>query len=835
LREKELRLALVFFGGVSLAVYMHGISKEILKLVRASAALHGIVNRTARSTASFYDKVDRDDPEYDTEAVYFDLLREIGRKIDLRVIVDIVAGASAGGINGVMLARAIAHDLPMGKLRDLWLREADISGLLAPDRRAKAWSKWFLQPFLWLVLRTRFFREVRDAEMRSNLSLFVRSRWFRPPLDGLRMAALMLDAVRSMGEPRTPASSLLPSGHQLELLVTVTDFFGYQQLIQIHDPPFIREREHRHILRFSYRRWPGGEIETDFDLADSPALAFAARATSAFPGAFPPAQLSEIDRLLAARGVAWPNRARFIARNFQRYHQTGMDPEATSFIDGSVLANKPFNEAIRSIGTRAAYRQVDRRLVYVEPDPARPSPPASGRIPGFFSTLKGALSDIPRNEPIADELGWIDDFNERVRRRKAIIEAARPQIAHLVADVIGEGGDDSFTIEQIRVWREAVNVRVAQDAGFAYEGYVRLKLSTARAFVAQLTSELCNVAARSPAARAIEQIIEAWARASGIIYAAGDVQALRQEVAHAESSLPRWVKFLLAFDVDYRKRRLGFLIQGQNRLYEMLDDDEANHRVAAAVDRLKRDFYDCLENLRRCEQATSFSAGTREAARALFADLSAMEHARHMTAAAQSFAAAHLTEIEALVRQLAFEVNLNAATHDVDVLLAKMDPDAWSRAARREVLVNYLGFPFWDVLTFSVTSWRDAGEFDEIRVDRISPEEARTLHDKGLGELKGISLDHFGALFSRAYRENDYLLGRLQAADRLIDIVCDAAGIDCSSAGIDLARVKERIFKIILDAEEPHLGQCKALIAVLRERLISGAGVQAAVNGDAAS
>ena len=38
MREKELRIALVCFGGVSLAVYMHGISKEILKLVRASSA-----------------------------------------------------------------------------------------------------------------------------------------------------------------------------------------------------------------------------------------------------------------------------------------------------------------------------------------------------------------------------------------------------------------------------------------------------------------------------------------------------------------------------------------------------------------------------------------------------------------------------------------------------------------------------------------------------------------------------------------------------------------------------------------------------------------------------
>ena len=61
MKEKELRIALVCFGGASLAVYMHGISKEILKLVRASSLLHSIVERAERSKASFLDKVDRKD------------------------------------------------------------------------------------------------------------------------------------------------------------------------------------------------------------------------------------------------------------------------------------------------------------------------------------------------------------------------------------------------------------------------------------------------------------------------------------------------------------------------------------------------------------------------------------------------------------------------------------------------------------------------------------------------------------------------------------------------------------------------------------------------------
>ncbi len=144
MREKELRIALVCFGGVSLAVYMHGISKEILKLVRGSAALHAIRDRSRRGTANYFDHVDPNDPEHDTEAVYFELLREIGHKVELRVIVDIIAGASAGGINGTMLARALSHDLPIDAQRNLWLRNADVTVLLAPEARAGAWSKFFL-------------------------------------------------------------------------------------------------------------------------------------------------------------------------------------------------------------------------------------------------------------------------------------------------------------------------------------------------------------------------------------------------------------------------------------------------------------------------------------------------------------------------------------------------------------------------------------------------------------------------------------------------------------------------------------------------------------------
>src|SRR5690606_28815838 len=128
---------------------MHGISKEILKLLRASSRLHGIFDRRDRAEAHFLDGIDNSKDEYDTEVEYFELLREIGRKLEIRVIVDIIAGASAGGINATMLARAICHDLPVKKLRNLWIENADVSVLLSPEAKATAWSKFFMKPLLW--------------------------------------------------------------------------------------------------------------------------------------------------------------------------------------------------------------------------------------------------------------------------------------------------------------------------------------------------------------------------------------------------------------------------------------------------------------------------------------------------------------------------------------------------------------------------------------------------------------------------------------------------------------------------------------------------------------
>ena len=95
---RELRLALVCYGGVSLAIYMHGVTKELHRLVKGSALLDAGL------------APDADSP---SESVYGDLLRSLAKEsgVSTRVVVDVVAGTSAGGINGIYLTKAIAHKI----------------------------------------------------------------------------------------------------------------------------------------------------------------------------------------------------------------------------------------------------------------------------------------------------------------------------------------------------------------------------------------------------------------------------------------------------------------------------------------------------------------------------------------------------------------------------------------------------------------------------------------------------------------------------------------------------------------------------------------------------
>lgn len=800
MKEKELRLALVCYGGVSLAVYMHGVTKEILKLVRASRDRHA--NRTNTTQHSRTDVSD-------TEDVYAELLSAFEPDLDLRVVVDIIAGASAGGINGVILGRALAHDLDLDPVRPLWLKHTDVIELMNNEVQAKPWHKVLFRPFVWGLMW--WFRKVLsgDQEFKQKLSIFLRSRWFKPPFDGVKLTHVLFRGMSAMGDPFSKGRSLLPEGLPLDLFVTVTDFFGFTKETPIHDPPSVVEREHRQTIRFRYRQWPPGVEHSDFDRDNIPALAFAARATSSFPGAFPPAQLGECDQLIRQEGIVWKSRVDFLYKNFRPYLTSSLNPAGAAFVDGSVLVNKPFAQAIGAIAGRPAYRQIDRRVLYIDPHPRGPRNAQWGQVPGFFRTLKGALSDIPRNEPIHEDLSWVNAYNAEIKRLQTVIDASRPHIAAIVDSVAGsslEGPLDGATIGRLRL---AANAKARAETGFAYEGYVRLKLASVIDELSDLLVSVCGFNTDSKEAREIKAATVYWADQTGI---APLTHALDQNGRQDE--LPRWVGFLLTFDARFRQRRLRFAIRAVNQLYARLGQNNMQDVTTAQLDRLKAGLYDTMDLMAPLASASqSIPLPAIEKIKALVRSVCG---AGLPVDESKQQGAEILSALEAAMSLLGDSLSFESHAEKAEAVLASLVKDL-PYAVRREVLEPYIGFAAWDVLTFSVTNWRDLDEFNEIRVDRVSPDDAQALRPGGTDAcLKGQHFNHFGAFFSRAYRENDYLWGRLHAAERLIDIVTDAATLEGAAQNVDVVQIKARAFLAILQTETTELATCQTLIAELR-------------------
>jgi hypothetical protein len=256
---------------------------------------------------------------------------------------------------------------------------------------------------------------------------------------------------------------------------------------------------------------------------------------------------------------------------------------------------------------------------------------------------------------------------------------------------------------------------------------------------------------------------------------------------------------------------------------------------AERLDRIKAGLYDALGLLQpmtaraaAAHGVTGLSSSTidtvktvvRSIAEALAGDVAL---AADLDAVAQKF----VKPIGDALAQLGDDLALEDDNPRTDALLVRLVDGSGAdgsggltplpKLARRELVEHFIGFAVWDVLTFSITNWRDLDEFDEIRVDRLSPDDSQTLR-KGdaAATLRGVKFHHFGAFFSLEYRQNDYLWGRLHASERLIDIVLDAARIEGAGHDIDALALKIQAFNAILDEEEQELTACRDLIKQLR-------------------
>lgn len=762
---RELRLGIVLYGGASLAIYMHGTTKELQRLVKASAlADRGVTGTTA------------------TEKIYCDLLAELAsrdpERVRTRVVVDVVAGTSAGGINGVYLSKSIAHNRSQDSLRELWFKRGDIKVLL----RGPSWVPALLKvPFL--------------------LAGAVK----KPVLRGDAIAVWMYDALRDMdagGSQPDELETLMPQRNPLELFVTVTDFHGYRRDLVISDPPTIRDTAHRHVLAFKY-----GDGTDQFDAAYNGALAFAARTTMSFPGAFPPVSLGSFQN--AVRQEAG-DLSEMLPGLFRIYELSGANPAATYFVDGGVLDNKPFGHVIAAIKRRGAELEVDRRLLYLEPDPGNEAASnQGGGSPSPIATVLASVSGLPREEPLLDDIQEVNLHNERVRRISDIIETSFESVGQRVTKIVGTdlgrlSADESP--EDVARWRDQINAEAKATAGFAYATYVRSKVSGVAETFARTICRLANFPDLCNQAGFVRNVVRSWA----------ETRLLPVDSAGRRTFAPDTEALLRRFDLAYRARRLRFVTDGLSGWYR--DVGKVGYPTRAELNEGKRFLYASRDELLNAMDGRGLLTNLTEDVLAVFAQ-GPIDAALSAHETPDEYAAQHLADLARLedAFRAALESKLAGTAEQLYRQLFELSA-GWAPERRAELLVRYLGFPFWDLILYPIQSLADAGECDAIEVVRMSPHDARRLPppDPDKPKLAGFSKMHFGAFFDRAGRERDYLWGRLDGAERLI-------GLLLGDTFTDEERTAwcRKAFAAIVAEEEIPLANAKPLVEHVK-RFVAG-------------
>lgn len=364
---EEIRFGVILNGGVSLAVWMGGAVMELDRLTKAG--------KQPAATAS----------QPGPPNVYAALLALAGSTARA----DVIAGTSAGGINGAALALSqVNPDAPLGLLRDIWVDQGRIEALMR-------------QPFRG-----------------SPTSLLQGDEFFLPQLN----TALGLLAAPGAGW-RPPAQA------PIDLSITTTVLRGNQRVsIDSMGQPLLQSI---HGARFHWQRLPTTPPAQDpfsVEAVERTAhrLALASRSTASFPIAFEPSfvpvnspmhpepgrdmLLTDAQRLRPDMGAVvreWGDDQS--TRNRSRFA-----------VDGGLLANTPTRPALSAVEAMPASGPVRRIMLLVFPHAGTPGPdpaddPASP--PTVLETVSGLLGALTAqgSRTFVEEL---EEHNKRAAGRR---------------------------------------------------------------------------------------------------------------------------------------------------------------------------------------------------------------------------------------------------------------------------------------------------------------------------------------------------------------------------------------------------------------------------------
>ncbi|GAA1802035.1 DUF3376 domain-containing protein [Agromyces neolithicus] len=332
---RTLRVALAMKGGLSLAVWIGGAIAEldVLRRIRiyrsgkrARALLYHVESEREKDSGPWEQLVPRAEE-------YARLLSSHGYD---RVEFDVLAGASAGGLNGVLYGVAQRAGVGFGSILDTWISAGAAWGLLQTGSPAQFDAIGRGDGYFW-------------PEVANAISTMIETRPETSPLRAenlvVDLSATLIDAVDSSDRTAVEGRAQFR-------------FVG-------DDADAIRDRAIP----------PARKHDVPEDGADIARIAYAARSTSSFPFVFEPALIYSGSTSLA-KAPGWEQRRDRTSgidapdmRMVFNAHRPDASTEPFRVVDGGLLDNIPIDRALNAVRNMPAMEHTNRAIVYLDPSP----------------------------------------------------------------------------------------------------------------------------------------------------------------------------------------------------------------------------------------------------------------------------------------------------------------------------------------------------------------------------------------------------------------------------------------------------------------------------------
>jgi len=347
---QDLRVAVAMTGGVSLAVWIGGVVRE-LNLLQQAGWLRETGGSDGRGVAAGSD-----------DGVRMRYLRLISL-LDVVVGIDIMSGTGGGGINAAVLGMSRARPCDLGGLRDMWLEAGAFDTLL------------------------------RDPAGSSPPSLLHGDVL----LDRLRSGMKMLGGRPSPARPPLGACGAVSGKPLTRVFISSTLLAGEASWFTDDAGTLVQDMDHRGLFTFA-----------EADLADPgawDALAVAARSSMAFPVVFEPAFVAHAEVPGGRRSPARPAMGKFSSITRSHWAADGGLLMSRPFT--------PLLQAIYDRTAERQVRRVLLYVVPSAGDPF-PAGNISSEVPPTFSAALFQDLSAVLNQSISADLKALREHNDRV-------------------------------------------------------------------------------------------------------------------------------------------------------------------------------------------------------------------------------------------------------------------------------------------------------------------------------------------------------------------------------------------------------------------------------------